>query len=44
MLLYFVRANVIPVTALYPKAQGAKKGGNANSSFTTLTALSALAG
>ena len=44
MLLYFVTANVFPVTALYPEDQGVQKGGNASSSITTMTAFSALAG
>jgi len=44
MLLYFVTAIVIPVTALYPEDKGLKKGGNASSSITTVTASSALAG
>jgi hypothetical protein len=43
MLLYFVTENVIPVTALYPEDKGVKKGENASSSITTLTAFSALA-
>ena len=43
MLLYFVTANVIPVTALYPEDKGLKKGGNASSSITTVTASSAFA-